>query len=58
MSVALGLVFALVVIWTPFFDGRALMDLSPDPGSTMAVFVGTVVSIWNRGRADRRRFDN
>jgi len=51
MGIALGLVFALIVIRTPFFGVLALIDLSTDPAATMTVFVGTVVSMFAIGAA-------
>jgi hypothetical protein len=51
MGVALGLVFALIVIRTPFFGVLSLIDLSTDPATTMTVFVGTAVSMFAVGAA-------
>lgn len=51
MGVALGLVFALILISTPFFGVRALINLSDDPGATMATFVGTVILMFGVGAA-------
>jgi hypothetical protein len=51
MGVALGLVFALILIWTPFFGVRALINLSDDPKLTMETFIGTVVLMFGVGAA-------
>jgi hypothetical protein len=51
MGVALGLVFAMIIIRTPFFGVLALINLSTDPGSTMEVFVGTAVAMFGIGAA-------
>lgn len=45
MGVALGLVFALILTWTPFFN------LGTNPKMTMATFVGTVVLMFGIGAA-------
>jgi hypothetical protein len=51
MGVALGLAFALILVWTPFFGVLALIDLSDDPQTTMATFLGTVVVMFGTGAA-------
>jgi uncharacterized membrane protein len=51
MGIALGLVFALILICTPFFGVRALINLSDDPGTAMATFVGTVILMFGVGAA-------
>jgi len=51
MGVALGLVFALILIRVPFFGVLALINLSDDPGATMETFVGTVVLMFGVGAA-------
>jgi hypothetical protein len=51
MGVALGLVFALIVIWSPLFGVLALINLSTDPQTTVTVFVGAVVSMFGIGAA-------
>ena len=51
MGVALGLVFALILIRTPFFGVLALINLSDDPAVTMETFVGTVVLMFGVGAA-------
>jgi hypothetical protein len=51
MGVALGLVFALILTWTPFFGVLPLINLSTDPEATMAMFVGTVVLMFGIGAA-------
>jgi protein-S-isoprenylcysteine O-methyltransferase Ste14 len=51
MGVALGLVFALILIWAPFFGVLALINLSDDPVMTMETFVGTVVMMFGVGAA-------
>ncbi len=51
MGVALGLVFALILTWTPFFGVLALIRLSDDPQVTLATFVGTVVVMFGIGAA-------
>ena len=51
MGVALGLVFALILIWTPFFGVLPLIDLSDDPSVTVETFVGTVVLMFGVGAA-------
>lgn len=51
MGVALGLVFALILIWTPFFGVLPLIDLSDDPSVTIETFVGTVVLMFGVGAA-------
>jgi len=49
MGVALGLVFAIILTWTPFFGVLAFVNVSPDPKMTMAAFVGTVVLMFGLG---------
>ena len=51
MGIALGLVFALILIRTPLFGVLALINLSDDPSATMATFVGTVVLMFGIGAA-------
>lgn len=51
MGVALGLVFALILTWTPFFGVLAFVNVSADPKLTMAAFVGTVVLMFGVGAA-------
>ena len=51
MGIALGLVFALILIWTPFFGVLPLINLSDDPSVTMETFVGTVVLMFGVGAA-------
>jgi hypothetical protein len=51
MGVALGLVFALILIWTPLFGILPLINLSDDPAMTMETFVGTVVLMFGVGAA-------
>ena len=51
MGVALGLVFALILIRTPLFGVLALINLSDDPSATMATFVGTVILMFGIGAA-------
>jgi hypothetical protein len=51
MGIALGLVFALILIRTPFFGVLALINLSDDPTLTMETFVGTVVLMFGVGAA-------
>lgn len=49
MGVALGLVFAMVLIETPFFGIRTLISTSDNPAATMTMFLGTVVSMFGIG---------
>jgi hypothetical protein len=51
MGIALGLVFALILIRTPLFGVLALINLSDDPSATMATFVGTVILMFGIGAA-------
>jgi hypothetical protein len=51
MGIALGLVFALILIRTPFFGVLALIDISDDPSATMTTFVGTVILMFGVGSA-------
>ena len=51
MGVALGLVFALILIRTPLFGVLALINLSDDPTVTMETFLGTVVLMFGVGAA-------
>ena len=51
MGVALGLVFALILVLTPFYGVLALISLSHDPAATMETFVGTVVLMFGVGAA-------
>ena len=51
MGIALGLVFALILLWTPFFGVLPLIDASDHPKMTMATFIGTVVVMFGIGAA-------
>ncbi len=51
MGVALGLVFAMILIWTPSFGVNALIKLSADPTTTMATLVGAIVLMFAVGSA-------
>lgn len=51
MGVALGLVFALILLSTPFFGVLPLIDVSDNPEMTMATFIGTVVVMFGIGAA-------
>jgi hypothetical protein len=51
MGVALGLVFALILISTPFFGVLPLINLSDDPAVTLETFVGSVVLMFGLGAA-------
>jgi hypothetical protein len=51
MGIALGLVFALILLWTPFFGVLSLIDASDHPKMTMATFIGTVVVMFGIGAA-------
>lgn len=51
MGIALGLVFALILISTPFFGVLPLITLSDDPRMTMTTFIGTVVVMFGIGAA-------
>ena len=51
MGIALGLVFALILLSTPFFGVRPLIAVSDDPMMTMATFIGTVVVMFGIGAA-------
>jgi hypothetical protein len=51
MGAALGLVFALIVTCTPFFGVLRLINLSDDPETTMATFVGTAALMFGVGAA-------
>jgi hypothetical protein len=51
MGVALGLVFALILMRTPFFGVLPLINLSIDPATTMTEFVGAVVLMFGVGAA-------
>jgi hypothetical protein len=51
MGIALGLVFALILVWTPFYGVLTLINLSNDPSATMETFVGTVVTMFGVGAA-------
>ena len=51
MGIALGLVFALILTDMPFFGVLALINVSPDPKTTMVTFVGTVVLMFGVGAA-------
>ena len=46
MGIALGLVFALILTWTPFFGILPLINHSDDPQTMMATFIGTVVLMF------------
>jgi hypothetical protein len=49
MGVALGLVFALIVTWTPFFGVLDLINMGHDPKITTTVFVATVALMFGIG---------
>lgn len=51
MGTALGLVFALVVIWTPFFRVLTLISLSDNPHAMLVTFVGTAALMFGVGAA-------
>lgn len=51
MGIALGLVFALILLSTPFFGVLPLIDVSDNPKMTLATFVGTVVVMFGIGAA-------
>ena len=51
IGIALGLVFALILVWTPFYGVLTLINLSNDPSATMETFVGTVVMMFGVGAA-------
>jgi hypothetical protein len=51
MGTALGLVFALILISTPFFGVLPLIDLSDNPQATMATLVGTAALMFGVGAA-------
>jgi hypothetical protein len=51
MGVALGLVFALILMRTPFFGVLPLINLGIDPATTMTEFVVAVVLMFGVGAA-------
>ena len=51
MGVALGLVFALILVSTPFFGVLPLIRLSDNPEVTMATLVGTAALMFGVGAA-------
>lgn len=51
MGVALGLVFALILVSTPFFGVLPLIRLSDNPQATMATLVGTAALMFGVGAA-------
>lgn len=51
MGTALGLFFALILTWTPFFGVLPLIKLSADPATTMTTFVGTAALMFGVGAA-------
>lgn len=51
MGTALGLFFAFVLTQAPSFGILPLINLSDDPGATLAIFVGTVVLTFGVGAA-------
>jgi hypothetical protein len=51
MGMALGLVFALILIRTPFFGVLALINVGHNPHATMTMFVGTVIVMFGFGAA-------
>jgi hypothetical protein len=51
MGAALGLVFTLILFSAPLFGMMELIDHSMDPTVTMAVFVGTVTTMFGIGAA-------
>jgi hypothetical protein len=51
MGIALGLVFTLILFSIPLFGVIELIDHSMDPAGTMAVFVGTVATMFGIGAA-------
>ena len=51
MGTALGLVFALILVSTPFFGVLPLIRLSDNPETTMATLVGTAALMFGVGAA-------
>ena len=51
MGVALGLVFALILVSTPLFGVLPLIRLSDNPEVTMATLVGTAALMFGVGAA-------
>ncbi len=51
MGTALGLVFALILVSTPFFGVLPLIRLSDNPDTTMATLVGTAALMFGVGAA-------
>jgi hypothetical protein len=51
MGVALGLVFALILVSTPFFGVLPLIRLSDNPQETMTMLVGTAALMFGVGAA-------
>jgi uncharacterized membrane protein len=51
MGIALGLVFALILMATPFFGVRTLINMSDNPAAAMETFVGAVVLMFGIGAA-------
>ncbi len=51
MGVALGLVFALILVSTPFFGVLPLIRVSDNPQATMATLVGTAALMFGVGAA-------
>ena len=51
MGVALGLVFALILVSTPLFGVLPLIRLSDNPQETMAMLVGTAALMFGVGAA-------
>ena len=51
MGTALGLVFALILVSTPFFGVLPLIRLSDNPEATMAMLVGTAALMFGVGAA-------
>lgn len=51
MGTALGLVFALVVLRTPFFGVLSLINVSDNPQAALTTFVGTAALMFGIGAA-------
>jgi hypothetical protein len=51
MGTALGLVFALILVSTPFFGVLPLIRMSENPEATMATLVGTAALMFGVGAA-------
>lgn len=51
MGTALGLVFVLILVSTPFFGVLPLIRLSDNPEAAMATFVGTAALMFGVGAA-------